>query len=198
MANRAKEKMDFTLQKWTGRTSATNLLGNSGLSEAQRSAILAIVESLGIQPSPHPSHNITLCPSVMEKWKVACSLPHVIRCYYEHTPTKPALVLTTTGDSLSYLEEKFASTTMNANREEDLPYRTFIIKGLLDATEVKETDFNYDIVLAHLDSCPNIPAQEFSLILVYGEEKLLSEHLRFIRCHVSTRHFHRSLYHLSI
>ena len=99
------------LQRWGLVATARMLTTDSDLCEPQ---IQALLDNLDFFKNPQAG-NITACPPVPEKWKVACCLPYMLSYLSKKEGcrsldlSKPILMLATTEVTLSHLEKKVST-----------------------------------------------------------------------------------------
>ena len=191
------ERKVSRLQRWGPAATARMLTTESDLCEPQIKALLDILDFI---KSPQAS-NITVCPPVPEKWKVACCLPYVLSYLSKKEGcrsldlSKPILMLATTEVTLSHLERKLSTQKPHGAvaffrdngflTESEVGsgafYHVYSAKSRLDMAEMKEVASRHEIVLTDLQYCPNIPKDCFSAVLVYGNHQLSSHQLGLLK-----------------
>ena len=185
------------LQRWGPAATARMLTTDSELCEPQIKALLDILDFF---KNPQVG-NITACPPVPEKWKVACCLPYVLSYLSKKDGcrsldlSKPILMLATTEVTLSRLEKKLSTQESHGAMaffrdngllteleiENDAFYHVYCVKSRLDMAEMKEVASRHEIVLTDLQYCSNIPRDSFSAVLVYGNHQLSLHQLELLK-----------------
>ena len=185
------------LQRWGPAATSRMLTTESDLCEPQIKALLDILDFF---KSPQAG-NITVCPPVPEKWKVACCLPYVLSYLSKKEGcrsldlSKPILILATTDVTLSRLDKKLSTQEPHGamafftdNRfltESEVGngafYHAYSAKSRVDMAEMKEVASRHEIVLTNLQYCSNIPKDCFSAVFVYGNHQLSSHQLGLLK-----------------
>ena len=181
------------LKKWGKQVTSRLYDENSGLTDDQKKAIVAILHRIG---NPDQDNVLKWSP-VPGKLKVVLCFPYALgfACEEGKIPSllidlhKPILMIAISNHCFAHLENHLSTDIINGLKpylqtqgflstddiKDGAYYRTFTIKNSTDAVRIASKAVHYDIVLSKLQYCKYLPDNSFSIVVVYGNQDLSAE-----------------------